>query len=357
MKTKRISIIAIFFMCMFLPITANADASCEELYVYSAEVPDEITEYVKGNIANIVRYSGVCDNIQKVIVGSPFKLPANDFDAKDLYYYPIQDERGTILYTLRLYYNHQNSIEYVFSEDMVSGLNSIRGYTSQDMPASICTNGNDVVATVNDIEILLFASKKENDISMSMCSTNLEKREIVNLTEVIYEEEMLSNRVKERSASNLLSTSIRETQGAKPWCAAYVTAFITSYKTNSSIYANQVMAHAYPNLSTTELASKSLSPTQAASFGLSKGLSPIIVEATLSESDIKYEIDSNSPFYIGGIDGNNRHALAVRGYTPYGYSIWNPHNNYYSLISMGTTSYVEADGTTWQWYRTIWRWR
>lgn len=155
----------------------------------------------------------------------------------------------------------------------------------------------------------------------------------------------------------------REVQPDAPWCAAYVTAWILSNKTNPKLtYAYDVMTSIYPKLSFPDLVKKTASYDQIVAFAKSKGSSPIVTNTSLSGDNVRTLLQNGKPLYLG-LNGagnylNSTHAMALFGWVKQGkvdtYYLWNPWNNYPIVASPnGSSLTVPVPGGSFIWKRTI----
>ena len=176
-------------------------------------------------------------------------------------------------------------------------------------------------------------------------------------------------RVKSVSSGDnfiMINWRIAETQTSFPWCAAYVEAAILCNKTDvRATSARAIMHYTYPNLSSSQIESKSLNQDQIINYANYLGVYPKKVARILYLSEVQAQLRKGNAIYMGaagyGNYANKRHALALFGWVNQGgyqtYYVWNPWYTYPTVISANTgpvTIPVPGGGFTWD--NTITNW-
>ena len=131
---------------------------------------------------------------------------------------------------------------------------------------------------------------------------------------------------------------------------------INYIKNTSSVTAASLITQIYGSADT----SKALYPDQIIQVANSYGLSPIFTSSRISAVTVQAQINLSKPLYIDMLksDAVSRHAFCLTGYSISGatYTIWNPWKSYFETLPTSNHIYVDDDGHTWIWARTIYAW-
>lgn len=354
------------FLCMLLCITTvvtsclfvNAEVSAinDNYYILTESCPKEVIEYTETLLSTFPTNNYPIGT--RVNLGEPFILK-NNMSNTTLYYFPVIIN-GEIEYTYRIF--DYNGLKYVLSESLVDELNEIGKETSKAEPAVIYLNNNEEIVIQNKSTYKIFgdeSSRNFGDTTISLFSDTeevLTYAEALNLkndensVEVASYNSIISSAAissQEATYNNLRSSqrpyqacyrtpTVFETQGGRPWCAAYVTAAIVSYATGNKYYAEDIANYAGADTDET------ISRSKCVKFAKSKGLSQTRETVfNVSDEGMMNQIWNGGLVYVDSRKEGSltqRHAFIVSGYCWSGTEIvnWmvrNPWYNYYEYIS------------------------
>lgn len=203
----------------------------------------------------------------------------------------------------------------------------------------------------------------ETNITINKLATNEftdENSQIINCSETLYDFSIasvnsLDSVVPLGNGFKICVMPLNETQGSLPWCAAYASARIFSYVTGKTIYARDIMKYMYPTETSSQLESRGIYNSEIITYGfLAHGLQLSYKNRTLSNSEVTAQLDRNSPIHIGMVRSSGEgHAMALYGYSPDIYSVWNPWYEYGESISNSTLKYYTTSGTVYTWKDSI----
>lgn len=327
-------------------------------YVYSETVPDSVSEYISQSIGEMIaEYSS--KGCLKVSV--PFKLN----NAKNDLYYSVVYCNNSIIGTYRVF-EIDGELNGIFSEneDLINGLNSISGVSTEKNPAYLFAGDYDDILAIVGAEGYVVLS---DPLGRETC---IEAFPGIDYDEMVVN---LANTISYRSArstpsSKFLSTGWSEIQGSLPWCNAYATANIIRFKAGVGVAfcnAQMIMEWAYPELNDNELINTPLSTTKARQYANTWDIYPSYVSYRITYSQVVNEIQSDNPmiFLVDNLTtGETKaHALVCRGYSDNGgdsyYSIWNPWYSRYEKIYTSNNLYVPYSGSTnYRWSATMYQW-
>lgn len=355
---KLLSIVLWGVFCLSISLSVNAQDVSEKqsVYVYTKNVPDEVIEYTKNNIGEVLLAAEAGNSC---IVGTPFTLEGHSGDLFNFLVY----ENDKIVGFYRVYEDENGEYAGIYSEEEVIINNICAIDTTSDMPMQFVVGDyEDIYAIVNNkVKTILpdYEGRTTEIITNRQTNTRANECSTIDASEGI---DIVTPVIPRATTSKYLSISRSETQGSEPWCAAYVTAGICRYVTGrSNIYARTVMEWAYPNLSDADLEDQSLSRAKAIAYANTLGLTPTQSSSRLSWSRIVSEINADRPLYFGcdNLDGGSAHAVLCRGYykaTNSYYSIWDPHGTSYETLNASTYKYKSLSGTNYKYARTIYSW-
>ncbi len=341
------TMIILMLSCVVATANSFVDSNTNQnAFMLTETCPQDVVDFAKTSIDSFP-YMNEYANSQ-IVLGEPFTL-TNEKINNTVYYFPVIID-GEIEYTYRIFYS--NGWQYVLSECLADELNYAAEHSTITAPTIIYLNDDDniVVQNQNYESIFVVESVSDNVIASSTSEILPYSEAIVKLKEnkttktinsfssikVVDDSTASTYSAKASSAkSKYLSPTIREQQGSLPWCAAYVTAFIVSYKTGTAYYAREVAQFAGAS------ESEGISISKCVKFAKDKGLSntrQTIFDA--SDNTMMKQIDNNCPVYVGANNKNTdgSHALAVIGYSWSGsaitnWRIWNPWYNSFENIS------------------------
>lgn len=321
------------------------------MYLLSESVPEGAIKYCQDNIYKFLssyQYEYQVDT-SNFKYANPFVL-RNDESKVDMYYFPIINN-GYIVATFRVVMEGDKYIGFL-SEGLAKELNALSAKTSLESPAKIEVNNGNIIAKLDgEIEVLQ-EDPTGKSIKISKKSNSKNSIKIVNCLDTSKSE--IKRIPIGKSPYKYLNTTIRETQGQTEWCAGYVTAYIVNYSKGISIGARNVIGYFYPSLP----ANQSISRSQVMEYAWSSQyLNTWYQGSPLSYSNVMEQININRPIYLGcSVSTGGNHALALRGYTPYNYSIWNPWYNYHETMDINSNVYVAGNGARLTWNVTIAGW-
>lgn len=383
MKNKKV--IAVVLILVMLGLLGTSELKAKEtegkgLYIISKKCSQGYIAYAENKIHDFICGSDLEEQYKdkKIYLGTPFSFINEN---ADIFYFPIICNEE-IIYMLRVFPVGDDRYEGILGKTFVDDLNEIKKYASNKTPMAISMESNMVVAYVGKerkvlIEYPTYFCDNSKPVTDSYLIKIINKREYEYDTVNIYEKSTQITFVEEdfrlQYESNdrgiltpnykYLSTPIIETQGNDSWCTAYSTAWIIRYiftalSDNTSAY--DVMCSQYTN----PTSSDSLYDTDAVTYGYMRGLNPVHVSYTLSDTTLINQIVALRPVFLNmqrfDNSGNDYyHAIVLRGYssTYSTWSVWNPWYSYYDTFSMGG-NYVPAGATTitYYYYHTVYNW-
>lgn len=320
----------ILALLMTLSVTAagydSEENSSPALYMQTCECPDDILNYISENASKFIL--GIDENHElsynDVYVGQPFTYGD---DISNLYLFPIF-EGNDVVYTLRVTYSPDGSIQGTISSFLADELNSYIGYTSVDSPLRFDVSGHSLYAvTGNEAELVLnFPIDETIPVSLSNLSDN--NLEIVNAAEPLSVE---FSWITTRDPSHYIYLSRTESQPSNNnWCVAYAMAAILRTQIGGGYTAQQIMRYYYGSgVSSSQSLSMSLGSSYAREVG---GLTyTTYTSSGLSNSELMAQIDDDYPVCLRMINQSQGggHAVVLRGYamSTWVWSIWNPVND------------------------------
>ena len=359
----------IMSIIMLISINTNAESFSVEkekfLYIESEPVSKSCVKYLKEEQLNI--FSSLRDVVEEEL----YKLNdrdriyfGNGFVLNEIEYIPILCNNKIIALLAILEENDEYS--WTLSADFSEGLNKIASKTSAEKPAKLYTNNGNVYADISGVVYQLTFNPKLESFNQERLMTNFlgKSKDVINIYnkmdrmeknyfDIVYELRALS--------SNNLALDLKETQGDQSWCSAFAGAQILRYRSKGNIYAEDIMKYYYPDDDSTSLKKRSITNSELIEYANMKGSYPSKTNDTLSINQVKSQIDSDKPIYLGceGKDTykKSRHALVLRGYNidRNTYSVWNPWNAKYISMSISSKS-IAVSGGKFVWDSTIYDW-
>ena len=373
---KYILLFALILSLFVSTIAVNAQKAPEtainELYIMTEKCPPGAITYATNNwqrfVADIQIQDTKYHNIElaKLSIGSPFKMVYEGGSSYiPLYFFPVY-YNSDILFTMRVYEDTDGLYKGILSEDLVPELNQLLDCTSPDNPALFSVNnGNILLAIGNKKDVVIPDAFGKKVLTIVGESAQIELTvENINKTPLSYKADTtlsnISNLYSARavypgiSDAKYLYLDLAERQGQTNWCAAYATASIIRYMTHyDHVYAESIISYFHPH--STNLAIESISPSEVISYSEIYGLSPLCSYYALGSYDVAVNIDSDRPLIADVSSISGLHSLVIRGYSLINntYSVWNPWN--YSYVNMDATTniYVDPNGASWEYVRSI----
>lgn len=339
-------------LCIIPSNPASAISTTDGLYLYSESVPFEANEYCKENaykfLLSYKQEYGIDIGIYNY--GQPFVLTNHDTDVVQYYFPIINTNTNKIDFTFRVV-KYEDGFSGALSEALAPELNALALKTSDSAPATIEINNGNIIAIVNNNIDILIEDPLGNAIS-NVYTKNSSNNSIVNCLDT--SNNQIDVIAEPKSGYKYLNTVIYEDQGSNSWCAAYVSAFIINFAKGTNLRAIDIIKTYYPSGST----SSALSRTQTVNYAKKYNMYLWPLTRKLSISEAEAQINNNSPFYTSNlVSTGGSHAIAVRGYNPYSYSIWNPWDTYYTSVDKNLGIYTHANGRTFTWTETLADWR
>lgn len=334
MKMNKILKYFLFFAFMLiLPISTEINAQDlknNKIYLERADIPEEVYEYVKENYRSFIPFYLIekdeLDNLN-LVIGEPYSIYDLNKGKLVTYRFPIfnngkcitiadidKDINGNYFYTCM---DSPNGERKMIDELMqLEGIYRFEtwqknSYSAPKFYYKKIGEYGDRTTTTSELSNISkpFLTLKKEDL----------KEEIKEWKSIKSEKE---NRSPNYPYEKILPMHPKETQGSKPWCAAYVAARILSYKFEDDIRAINIMEWAYPVrfwgiFGRPNLDEKSVSRNQIVKYSKSLGSSPYIVNRDLYRNEIMQEISNNRMIYAGGYQIGTpkyRHAFVVYGY-------------------------------------------
>ncbi|WP_314063178.1 C47 family peptidase [uncultured Vagococcus sp.] len=385
--SKKMLTVVLGIVCFFTitGVFDSVSAAENELTIQSKIVEPGATEFAKSDfgysLSAILAAEKIGTSPENFVLSEPFVIEGSN---QGEIYFPVLLDNN-VEYVYILIQDGDGKYSSSVSRFLAEEIQELRANESIDLesyPVTFFLKNNNIFYKQNNEVTLLWESPIRPDVQEPEALENF----VTNETEE-FSIKSLSNEIDfveqplveddTQSIPNPLQRGVvidtnyimidfvcRETQGNVPWCAAYATAWILSNKTNPTLtYAYDVMKHAYPNATFSELITKTASYDQIAAFARSKGASPIVTPTTLSGDNVRTLLKNGKPLYIGldGISGDylgKTHAMSLFGWVKQGnnesYYVWNPWNNYVTVASTnGSSLTVPVSGGAFTWKRTI----
>lgn len=334
---NRIGLIII--LSIMVCLTGNASVNAEEesgCYIATTACPDGYWDYVKANAARYVRSMEEAGNYTVVTIGQPFAFTQSN---ALVYHFPIICD-GEITYVFRVFPDG-DSYSGVISKMFAKELTELGEYTSVAEPMYISNKNDDIIATIGDMEYMIFENVGQSNAVSTITTTSVEQLQVVDITETT---ELTINTAQTRDIMEYINLGITETQGNNQWCTAYCLAACIRCQTDYTVNATDCMEAALGTYSTSD----EFPWTKVKTVALQYGLSPTVLTATTSNAVLIREMTEGSPVIQGMTTSSGYiHVVVLRGYSSAAstWSIWNPHYSYYENYSIGG-SYVDATGST-----------
>lgn len=249
-----------------------------------------------------------------------------------------------------------NKLGWSISEDFGPKLHILATVTTINNPANLYTQYGNVYARVGHDEIQLtnYPRLEEGRVGDNSGSVVVAVNEATHESIYTLQQVFISSRA---ATSKYLTLDLKEQQGQQEWCSAFAGAQILRYRGKGSITAKQIMQYFYPR--SRNLTQESINNDQLIRYANLKKSYPIRVSRTLSDSEVKAQINASRPIYLGtkgkGEYKKGRHAIVLRGYNSSSYSVWNPWNNHYSSISKNSKT-LTVSGGSFVWDVSIYNW-
>lgn len=333
---------------------ATEEQDTQSVFLKTNRISSEYEEYairslpeIVGEIPHLGLDTSELDSSCQLGYGHPFIF-------QEASYIPLLCD-STILALVSISKDH-NGLGWSVSRDFGPELHLLSGKTTMSSPANLYSNHGNIFATVNNDEIQLTDYPELEESRVDSPRGNI----AIAVNEFSYKSGYTLNTASFTSragSSSYLALDRKEQQGQQQWCSAFAGAQILRYRGKGSITAEQIMRYFYPK--SKNLANESISNDQLIKFANSKKSYPKRVSRALSDSEVKAQINSLRPIYMGTKGGGDykkgRHALVLRGYNDTTYSVWNPWNGYYSSISKSSKTLTVAGGS-FVWDVSIYNW-
>lgn len=331
------------------------------LYVMTEKVSDRIKQFasekenaVINSLPDVVSDWSKYSTSNKFYYGSPFVLG-------EVSYFPVLSN-DRIIATLGIL--NDNSMAWSVSQELVAELNEFSLITTPERPVEYSIHGGDVYATFCGITKRLsynFELTKDQLIEKKGISSK-GVEDIYDVQSIINANSINPNStIKGKTVIKNLALDRKETQNDQSWCSAFAGAQIMRFKGKDK-YAYDIMRWKYPYDTMAELKKESINTTELMQYGRKIGFkSTVYSDSTLSFNEVKSQIDSERPIYMGCHGGGDyskaRHALVLRGYNSNDktYSVWNPWNKEYKTVSSSDKKLVVRGGY-FVWDATISNW-
>lgn len=354
MKGKRI-LCVILAAILLVPVTAfaNADetATADSLYIQTLDCPEDIMEYATANTARFVMSMDETSSLDysTINLGQPFTYGDS---TPNLFTFPVFSGE-TVIYTFRVAYSPDNTIQGTMSTFLVDELNAYMGKATENMPLLFDVIDNALYACLENKaeKICDFPENESTTNDMETETYALTAMEIKNISDFLDVDFFWGST---RVSSRYIAMNIKEHQAGNNWCTAYVTAAIIRTCAGSTtraglkdIMAQDVMEWVYGDGVSSN---QSLSFTDAAWYAREVGrlTATTYTSTALNNSRLVSEIDSGRPVALCMTNltdgGKSAHAVALRGYSQGNaeWSIWDPATGYETFIMEG--EYVSSTG-------------
>jgi hypothetical protein len=316
-------LIVLFFTCANQTVFACEDSN-QSLRIERGEYRDDILDYIQNNWSDffgekeLEKYAG-----SDVIIGEPYGVYSIDEEKMIATKFPIY-VNGKCVQVLDVFEDTDGRFTWsaTISEDFLKEIDELRQKKGKyRFEVKDDSNGGAPTLKIVKIDETLRQSNQDtlySDINKPLLKIRVNDNHC---------------RAELRSANypteKILPMLPKETQGSKPWCAAYAGAKILSYEFSKDIRAKDIMEWVYwkpwskPNLD-----KKSLSDADLIRYAKHLGSKPYYVKRSLYRNEIMEEISNYRMIYAGGRNLNKSkslHAMVVYGYEKDKYYYyWNP---------------------------------
>ena len=240
-------------------------------------------------------------------------------------------------------------------------LNKTDFNTSKTRPVELFIERGDIFAKADKQKKQLTFSN--NNSNLESDPESIEDTRVVNIMEIKEQYDVKPDKIKLNAVngnSKYLKLDLAEKQKSdEHWCVAYAGASIMRYRGHKEVYARNIMRFFY-DINPDQLKKKSLSYKQLMKYANKTGMYPETLGQTLGMASVKREINNNMPIFIAGWKKkiHEGHAVVLRGYNANNktYSIWNPNNVSYSVMSE-SDKVIPANGGGYIWKETIRNWQ
>ena len=262
-------------------LKTNSISSKYEKYAVES-LPDIIHE-----IPNLDLNISELDSTCPIGYGHPFTL-------HDASYIPLLCD-STILALISVT-EEQNELGWSISEDFGPALNNLANVTTINNPAKLYINHGNVFANVKHDEIQLtnYPKLEEGRIDNTSESTVIAINDTTHESTYTLQQAFISPRA---ITSKYLALDLKEQQGQQQWCSAFAGAQILRYRGKGNITARQIMQYFYPN--SKNLSQESINNAQLIKYANLKKSYPKRVARTLSDSEVRAQINASRPIYMG----------------------------------------------------------
>lgn len=324
------------------------------LQVERGEYGKDILDYIKNNWRNFFSEKELQDFVgSDIIVGEPYGVYSLDEKKMIATKFPIYVNNKCVQVLDVFHDGEKLTWSATISEDFLEEIDQLktkagryRFETKDDphggAPAFNLVKINEKLrVTTNDTS---YSDINKPLLTLRVTKSNLRKNS---------EEVKSTNYPTEK----ILPMNPKETQGSKPWCAAYAGARILSYEFSRDIRAQDIMEWVFwLPWDKPDLDSKSLSDADLIRYARHIGSNPYYVSRSLSRNQIMEEISNYRMIYAGGRNLNNAkslHAMVVYGYTmDMYYYYWNPWGE--TLKSAMDSNILQTrNGTKYDWEDSI----
>lgn len=318
MKKKHFRIIIVSFIIFSIISTSNKSEASDNLSVYNNYIVENLDD-----IKHIVEFTENCNYNCNIVV-------KNGFMVNDTMIYPVMKNEELVSY-LTVYYDELNSLNWTLTGILPDY--KIKGIDEQDG---------------------LIEFYKLNRIIINKSKLNSNFLEIESKPSYINLNNINNSNISTLSSNTrLLSLRIIETQGSKPWCAAYAASAIINTKDRSQTTTASSIINYFSS-------SSGLTDNQILAYSQYRGYKTSI-EGTLSMNKIRGQINNNSPIYLAGNRYESgvkkgRHAFVLSGYdvgSSKAYA-WNPWGSY-TWFSISSKS-IPAGSVSYKWDLSITGW-
>jgi hypothetical protein len=362
MLRRLISIILVLVMLLSLFAFAYAQEvvqkSDKNYYVETGNIPNDVIEYAKNSIGNMLMGQYNSSNTQLLY---PFKL----FNCEiDLYYFMVY-HNNEMIGSYRVF-SVDGKYNGIFSEAGIFEKNILTAFSQSTVehPAKILRGQyDDVYSIVNDKVYTIIDDVGGKYTELSYLQEKTSKIKLENSSKVLYTMNINTNETQVYRPYKWLYLDLSEKQRPDDsWCSAYSTASIIRFIKGLSISecsAQQLMEWMNPGLPINDLKKIAFATYKVLEYSKLQGLNPVHTRGRVSTGHIQAQIDIDRPLYfiLEYKNATNRHAVVCRGYYDTGdqinFSIWNPFYLEYETLNGSDFQYVSKGGSWYIWVETI----
>lgn len=344
MKKSLAIFLSLLLMILVLP-DIEVNATGENHLYYQTIKCKEADNYVKETLGDFINYESnlVMLNVEDIELGQGIYIA--NYENENLlpsFMYPVF-VNNILSYIYRIYDDGTGNYVGIFGKNYADIVLENAGDSVENAPLFVESNGNELLVTQHENKVVS-PSHFGTEIDYKRIDIEKQKRKTSISIVDIREENEFDVKKNTKTYYWTFDISIKETQGSKPWCAAYVTATALRYKTGQDIRASHIMSY-YGKGS-----------NDSCSIDMIRGYSSIkgvkfdgTYSGVISNSNLHGNLRGMNPVYGGYSSNIGNHALLIHGISDNARLVWNPWYSHSEWTSSSNT--YKANGTTFTMYR------